>query len=42
MTMRGDTGQPVKVRQEIPFTDFPLKEFPFYCIDNVMLLKSEY
>ncbi len=37
-----DTGEPVKVRQEIPFTDFPLKDFEFYCIDNVMLLKSEY
>ena len=42
VTMVEDTGQPVKVRQEIPFTDFPLKDFEFYCIDNVMLLKSEY
>ncbi len=41
-TMVEDTGEPVKVRQEIPFTDFPLKTFSFYCIDNIMLLKSEY
>ena len=42
VTMIEDTGQPLKVRQEIPFTDFPLSEFEFFCIDNVMLLKSEY
>ena len=42
VTMVEDTGEPIKVRQQIPFTDFPLKEFSFYCIDNVMLLKSEY
>ncbi len=42
VTMVEDTGQPVKIKQEIPFTDFPLSEFEFFCIDNVMLLKSEY
>ena len=42
VTMVEDDGEPVKVRQEIPFTDFPLKNFSFYCIDGVMLLKSEY
>ena len=42
VTMREDIGQPVLVRQTIPYTDFPLKEFSFYCIDNIMLLKSEY
>ena len=42
ITMLEDDGEPVKVRQEIPFTDFPLNEFSFYCIDGVMLLKSEY
>ena len=42
VTMREDTGELVLVRQNIPYTDFPLREFSFYCIDNVMLLKSEY
>lgn len=42
VTMVEDTGQPVKVRQAIPYTDFPLKDFSFYCVDKVMMLKSEY
>jgi hypothetical protein len=42
VTMVEDTGRPVKVSQRIPFTDFPLKTFSFYCIDGVMLLKGEY
>lgn len=42
VTMREDLGRPVRVRQQIPYTDFPLKEFSFYCVDNVMMLKSEY
>ncbi len=42
VTMVEDTGKPVKIKQEIPFTDFPLSEFEFFCIDKVMLLKSEY
>ena len=42
ITMVEDIGRPTKIRQQIPSTDFPLKEFSFYCIDNVMLLKSEY
>jgi hypothetical protein len=27
---------------DIPFTDFPLPEFTFWLIDNVLLLPSEY
>ena len=42
VTMREDTGQPVKVRQEIPYTDFPLAEIKLYLIDGVLLLPSEY
>ncbi len=42
VTMREDTHEPVLVRQRIPYTDFPLKEFSFYCVDSVMMLKSEY
>ena len=42
VTMIEDDGEPIRVSQEIGFTDFPLHEFSFYCIDGVMLLKSEY
>ena len=42
VTMVEDDGEPIRVSQEIAFTDFPLNEFSFYCIDGVMLLKSEY
>lgn len=42
VTMREDTGQPTKVRQEIPYTDFPLESIKFYLIDGVLLLPSEY
>ena len=36
------TAQLAVVSQELRFRDFPLKEFEFWCIDGVMLLKSEY
>ena len=42
VTMREDTDEPVLVRQHIPYTDFPLERFSFYCVHNVMMLKSEY
>ncbi len=42
LTMSEDTDKPVLVRQHVPFTDFPLERFSFYCVDNVMMLKSEY
>lgn len=42
ITMREDTDEPVLVRQHIPYTDFLFKKFSFYCVDNVMMLKSEY
>ena len=44
--MRQDTDQPVLVRQQIPFTDFPEGSLQLYCIDDserkVILLPSEY
>lgn len=40
--MSEDLGAPILVSQEIPYTDFPLKEIKLYCIDNVLLLPSEY
>jgi len=42
VTMKEDTDKPILVSQHIPYTDFPLDEIEVYCIDNVMLLKSEY
>ena len=42
LTMREDTGQPFKVKQEIEFTDFPLQEISLYLIDGILLLPSEY
>ena len=42
VTMVEDDGEPNRVTQDIPYTDFPLRDFSFYCIDGVMLLKSEY
>lgn len=37
-----DIGEPLLVKQEIEWTDFPLNEFKLYCVDNVLLLPSEY
>ena len=42
VTMKEDTGQPELVRQEIPYTDFPLAEITLYLIGGVLLLTSEY
>ncbi len=42
VTMAEDTGEPIRVSQDIEYTDFPLEKFSFYCVDNVMMLKSEY
>ena len=42
VTMREDTGEPARVRQEIPYTDFPMDEIKLYYIDGVLLLPSEY
>lgn len=42
LTMVEDTGQPVLVRQDIPFTDFPLDEIVLWLIEGVLILPSEY
>jgi hypothetical protein len=42
VTMREDTNKPVRISQDIFYTDFPLDEIEVYCINNVVLLKSEY
>jgi len=36
----GKTKTPVK--QEIKYTDFPLKEVKLYCVDGVLMLPTEY
>ena len=42
VTMCEDIDEPILVSQWMDYTDFPLDEIEVYCIDNVMLLKSEY
>ena len=46
LEMREDSDQPVVVRKEIPFTDFPEGTLQMYYIDDgsykVLLLPSEY
>ena len=42
VTMSEDIDKPILVSQHISYTDFPLDEIEVYCIDNVVLLKSEY
>ena len=42
LTMQEDRGEPIRVCQEIPFTDFPLDQIKLYLIDGVILLPSEY
>jgi len=42
LTMRGDSGQPAVITQEIPFTDFPLEQIKFYVCNGTLMLPSEY
>lgn len=42
ITCQEDSNLPVIVEQKLEYTDFPLEEFECYCIDGVLLLKSEY
>jgi len=42
LTMKEDAGEPEIVRQEIPFTDFPLEYQKLYLVDKVLMLPSEY
>jgi len=42
VTMREDTDTPIIISQPVLFTDFPLDEIEVYCINGVILLKSEY
>ena len=42
VTSRSDTNSPILYKQKGGYTDFSLKEFEFYQIGDVLLLKSEY
>ena len=42
VTMREDTDEEPRVSQSVLYTDFPLDEIEVYCIDGIILLKSEY
>jgi hypothetical protein len=42
LQMKEDSDKPSLVRQEIPFTDFPLRKIEFFLIDGVLILPSEY
>ncbi len=42
MTCREDTTAGPAVRQEIPYTDFPLAAIKLYLVQKVLLLPSEY
>lgn len=42
VTMREDTHREPIVTQEIEYTDFHYNKIEVYCIDGVILLKSEY
>lgn len=42
LTMKEDTGQPLAVRQEIKYTDFPMDHVKLYLKDGVLMLPSEY
>jgi len=42
VTCKEDTDRPVIYEQEGNWTDFKLDKIEFYCINKVVLLKSEY
>jgi len=42
LTMREETNAPIKVKQEIPYTDFPEGSWKFYAVDGVLMQRGEY
>lgn len=42
LTLKEDTNEKPIFTKEYDWTDFPLKEFEFYLINNIFLLKNEY
>ena len=42
LIMRSDSSEPAIVRQEIPWTDFPLTTLKLYVVAGVLMLPTEY
>jgi hypothetical protein len=42
LTMRGDSGQPIIIKQKIEYTDFPLPEITLWVCNDTLMLPSEY
>jgi len=42
VTMKQDSDMPVIIKQQIPYTDFPLARIKLYLTDKVLMLPSEY
>lgn len=42
LTMKEDRDAPILVKQEIPYTDFPLEYQKVWIVGNIMMLTSEY
>lgn len=42
VTMKEDSNMPVRIQQDLKYTDFPLDEYQVYFTNGVILLKSEY
>jgi len=40
--MKEDSDRPPTIIQRMEYTDFPMDSYEIYCIDGVVLLKSEY
>jgi hypothetical protein len=39
---KADSDQPNLLEQKIEYTDFPMKEYELFCVNNIVLLKNEY
>jgi hypothetical protein len=42
VSLKEDTDTPILYHKKYGYTNFPLREFEFYIINEVMLLKNEY
>jgi len=42
LTLREDSNEPTIWKKKLDYTNFPLRDYEFYLIDKVMLLKGEY
>lgn len=42
VTMKEDKDEPILIKQDIPYTNFPLREFSMWLIDGILILPGEY